>query len=87
MATQPKNKKLPEVGDGLSAPEFRVFLEHFPNFVLRHHGISRRALWGVGMSLAQHVDYESGTRARATQITPQKMPDATARPCAACWSS
>ncbi|MBB3158654.1 hypothetical protein FHS07_002350 [Microbacterium proteolyticum] len=53
----------------LSAPEFREFLEHIPNYTLALNGITRRAVWGVGMSLAQHVDYGSGTRARATQIT------------------
>lgn len=62
----PKTQK-PADPTTLSAPEFRTFLEHFPDAVLKENNIPGYAFWGVGMALAQHIDYETGTGSRLSQ--------------------
>ena len=59
--------KTPVDPSALTAPEFRKFLEYFPDAVLKEYKIPGYAFWGVGMALAQHIDYETGTGSRLSQ--------------------
>jgi hypothetical protein len=41
----------------LPAPEFRIFLEHFPDVWLETAKVQRVSMFAIGMAIAQHVDY------------------------------
>ncbi|MFJ4160258.1 hypothetical protein [Microbacterium testaceum] len=51
----------------LSAPEFRLFITHFPDHYLRDSGLKGTTFFAVGMALAQFGDYATGERVRPTQ--------------------
>ncbi|MGO4487055.1 hypothetical protein [Microbacterium sp. 2RAF4] len=66
MATKltPKQPNDPQL---LSAMEFRKFLEYCPDVILKRHNVPGGAFWGVGMALAQHINYATGQKSRLSQ--------------------
>lgn len=67
MSNKATPKSTPLDPHALSAPQFRKFVEHFPNVVLRHERIERPTLVVVALALAQFGDYATGERVRPTQ--------------------
>jgi hypothetical protein len=67
-----KKKNFETDRDALSAPDFRWFLKYFPEGVLQRQGVTRSAMWGVGMALAQYGNYEQGTGIRVSHLAISK---------------